>query len=89
MKWFLNLFTAHPNSIGETYWQHFLSASRISARLSIACASQLMHAIFPFIYPPFNSDIKSLTLFLKELDPKNRSQTAADVEGSNDSFGSD
>ena len=72
MKWLVKLFTEHPNSVGESYWQHFMSASRISARLGIACSSQLVHAIFPFIYPPLESDIESLMKFLDESQPEKR-----------------
>jgi|TARA_R110001583_G_scaffold48_4_gene536 hypothetical protein len=89
MKRLLNLFTTHPNSIGETYVQHFFSATRISGRLGIACLSQFTHAVLPFIHPPFGSDTRSLTLFLKELEPKNRSKLAANIEDLNDNFGSD
>ena len=89
MKRFLNLFTSHPNSIGETYWQHFLSASKISARLGIACLSQFTHAVLPFIHPPFGSDTRSLTIFLKKSESKNRSKLAANIEDLNDNFGSD
>jgi predicted HD phosphohydrolase len=74
MKWLINLFTAHPRSVGETYWQHLFVASKISARLSIACSSQLIHGVLPFIKPPFKSDVKSLSLFLKEMDAEVRKQ---------------
>ena len=89
MKRLLNLFTTHPNSIGETYVQHFFSATRISGRLGIACLSQITHAVFPFIHPPMSSDVKSLIKFLKEADPKSRSQTTTNYEEFNDYFGSD
>ena len=78
MKWLLNIFTAHPSEVGETYWQHFISASRISARLGIACSSQLVHAILPFVHPPFKSDVESLSLFLDELHPSKRKQQKED-----------
>ena len=78
MKWLMNLFTAHPRSVGETYCEHLLAASRISARLSIACSSQLVHAVFPFIHPPLGSDVKSLLKFLNEVDPDTRSHSIPD-----------
>jgi len=68
----MKIFTDHPHSVGETYWQHFVSASKISARLGVACISQVAHAIFPFIYPPFKSDVESLSIFLEELHPEKR-----------------
>tara|TARA_Y100001963_G_C6539288_1_gene334760 strand:+ start:163 stop:393 length:231 start_codon:yes stop_codon:yes gene_type:complete len=74
MRWLIKRFTEHPRSVGETYWQHFFSASRISARFAVACTSQLVHAIFPFVQPPLKSDINSLTLFLNEMQPDVRKQ---------------
>ena len=78
MKWLINLFTAHPRSVGETYCEHFLAAARLSTRLSIACSSQLVHAVFPFVSPPFGSDVKSLALFLDEMNPDIRKQKKED-----------
>jgi len=89
MKWLLNLFTEHPRSIGETYWQHFCVASRLSARLSIACSSQLAHAVFPFIKPPFGSDVNSLMNLLQEVNPQKRSTNNVDYEDLDDLFGAD
>jgi hypothetical protein len=78
VKWLINLFTAHPRSVGETYCEHFLAASRISARLGIACSSQLVHAVLPFVHPPFGSDVKSLLKLLNEVDPDARSRSIPD-----------
>ena len=78
MKRLIDLFTVHPHSVGETYYEHFLAAAMISMRLGIACLSQLAHAIFPFIYPPFGADIKSLLKFLNETDPRTRSRSIPD-----------
>ena len=89
MKWIFKIFTDHPRAVGETYWTHFLSASKISMRCGIGCLSQFVHAVLPFIHPPFASDVKSLTQFLKELDPKSRSQKTVNTEGLSDHFGSD
>ena len=72
MKQLIRIFTEHLDTVNETYWQHFFSASRISARLGIACAAQLVHAILPFIHPPFKSDLVSLSLFLEDMQPKKR-----------------
>ena len=89
MKWLLNLFTEHPSSVNETYWQHLCAASRLSARLSIACSSQLAHAFFPFIKPPFGSDVDSLMRLLEELNPQNRAASNAEDEDLDELFGAD
>lgn len=44
---FLHAFTEHPASVGETYLQHFVFATRFSLRLFGAASAALIHAIFP------------------------------------------
>lgn len=41
------LFTAHPKSIGETYWQHWKTAFRIWLRLLFASLALLVHMWVP------------------------------------------
>jgi hypothetical protein len=43
-------FTAHPATVGETYWQHLRTASGFSLRLIGAGAACLVHAVFPFLF---------------------------------------
>ena len=66
------LFTKHPREVNETYLSHFKNATKLSTRLAIACPMQLIHAIFPFICPPLNSDIDSLIEFLNNMHPDER-----------------
>ncbi len=40
-------FTEHPRSVGESYAEHFLAASRFGLRLLKAGLACLMHAILP------------------------------------------
>lgn len=44
-----NIFTDHPHSIGETYWEHFLFACRFSFGMLLGGFACLIHAIFPFL----------------------------------------
>jgi len=47
-------------------WQ----ALDISFRMGLACVTQLIHAIFPFIFPILGTDVWSLLGFLtKKLPP--------------------
>ena len=55
----LNAFTAHPASVGETYWQHFFFATRFSLRLFGAAFAALIHAILPFLFDKTASNIVS------------------------------
>ena len=45
-----NPFTAHPNSVNETYWQHFGFALRFGYKMTIGGIAALLHAIFPFLF---------------------------------------
>ena len=46
----LRLFTDHPNSVGETYLEHFHFASRFGVQLLVAGAACLIHGILPFLF---------------------------------------
>ena len=73
------LFTHHPYSVGETYWQHFWQALSISFKMGIACIAQLIHAVFPFIFPPLGTDLWSLLNFLTKKLPPRRSNADEDT----------
>lgn len=45
-----NPFTTHPNSVNETYWQHFFFALRFGFKMTLAGIAVLAHAIFPFMF---------------------------------------
>jgi hypothetical protein len=44
------LFSEHPASVGETYWQHLLRASWFGSRMMLAAGACFVHAIFPFLF---------------------------------------
>ena len=70
-----SLFIKHPQEVGETYTEHLCSAAKIAIRLGIACPMQLLHAIFPFICPPLNSNVDSLIQFLSCMQPQRRKES--------------
>jgi hypothetical protein len=45
-----NLFTDHPATVGETYWQHLGAAWGFSWRLMAAALACLIHALLPFLF---------------------------------------
>ena len=51
-----NPFTKHPNSVGETWFQHFKFSAKIGIRLLVSSLYFLIHATFPFIelYKKYN-----------------------------------
>jgi len=57
----MNIFTKHPSSVDETYLEHMLNASKMGFLFLISSVFQFIHAIFPFVHPPFGMDVKSLS----------------------------
>ena len=45
-----NPFTAHPASVGETYFQHFRFALRFGTRMTLGGVAAIVHAFFPFLF---------------------------------------
>ena len=44
------LFTRHPATVGETYWQHLGAAWGFSWRMMVASLACLVHALLPFLF---------------------------------------
>jgi len=44
------IFTEHPSSVGETYWQHLGTAWGFSWRMMLASLACLIHALLPFLF---------------------------------------
>lgn len=51
-----NIFTEHPHSIGETYFQHFYHASRFGLGMIIGGTACCLHAFFPFLFKKTGSN---------------------------------
>jgi hypothetical protein len=47
MRMFAKLFTDHPASVGESYFQHFGVASRFGAKMILGGLGALVHAFVP------------------------------------------
>jgi hypothetical protein len=43
-------FTEHPESVGETYFEHMLSASWFAMTMFVGAVACLLHAILPFAF---------------------------------------
>ena len=67
-----NLFTDHPAEVGETYFEHLKSALEITGRLAVATHCHLLHAVLPFIKPPFRNDLETLIKDLNQMKPECR-----------------
>ncbi len=44
------LFTEHPQSIGESYFQHMSNAFSFGKKMFFASVTCIIHGIFPFLY---------------------------------------
>jgi hypothetical protein len=47
---FIRLFTQHPRSVGESYFEHMGSATVFGSRMVVAGCACLLHGIFPFLF---------------------------------------
>lgn len=60
------LFFAHPRKVGESYGQHASIAASFGAKMVVAGAKCLVHAVIPAVFPTAASDqVRSLH---RELD---------------------
>ena len=44
------LFTAHPQTVGESYGEHLLRASSFGVRMMLAGVACMLHGILPFLF---------------------------------------
>lgn len=51
-----HLFTDHPASVGETYFQHLCTATGFAARMFIGAIACFLHALLPFAFRHTGSD---------------------------------
>ena len=52
-----SLFSDHPASVGESYWQHLAVALSFSLRLFLGALACLVHAFLPFLFVKTGSAI--------------------------------
>ncbi len=50
------LFTEHPASVGETYFEHLCAATGFAARMMLGGAACFLHALLPFAFRRTGSD---------------------------------
>lgn len=52
-----NIFTEHPESIGETYLQHMKYASIFGIKMVIGGLACIIHAFLPFLFKNTGSNV--------------------------------
>jgi hypothetical protein len=66
-----NIFTKHPNSIGEGYFEHMKFASLFGLNMIVGGLACIIHAIFPFLFQKTGSDyLLKMTYTFVERMPK-------------------
>ncbi len=66
-------FTEHPESTGETYWEHLWFTSTMSARFLSATIVIMIHGIFPFLLTKAASNqTEAIYRIMKDRIPKSR-----------------
>ena len=50
------IFKKHPNSVGETYFEHMRNAMRVAFKIQIVVFIILIHSVFPFLFEHLGSD---------------------------------
>ena len=45
-----NIFTKHPNELGESYLRHMYNALRYSFTFILLFSVSLIHSVFPFLF---------------------------------------
>ncbi|QUL36997.1 DUF6356 family protein [Erythrobacter sp. JK5] len=43
-------FTEHPASVGESYFEHFLHATRFGVRMVLGGFACMLHGLLPFLF---------------------------------------
>lgn len=51
------IFTDHPASVDETYFEHMAFAGKFSGKLFLAAFAALIHALLPFLFESTASGI--------------------------------
>ena len=51
------LFTEHPHSIGETYFEHLICAAGYGLRMIFSGIAAIIHSFFPFLFETTASDL--------------------------------
>ena len=71
-----NLFSKHPASVGETYFEHLCVAMGFAVRMILGGIACLLHGFFPFAFQRTGSECIS-QLYERMVLHRNRNVSAA------------
>ena len=74
------LFTEHPHSIGETYFEHLICAAGYGLRMIVAGIAAIIHSVFPFLFETTASDLaKEITGDVKTRNDESDSSKKTEI----------
>lgn len=53
----VKIFTRHPNEVGESYVEHFKTASSFGVPMILGGLACLLHGVFPFLFEKSGSKL--------------------------------
>ena len=66
-----NIFTEHPQKVGETYFEHMRNALRFSVTFSLLVVVSVIHSILPFLFTKTASCVvQAMAVHMKEREEK-------------------
>lgn len=71
------LFTDHPSSVGETYFEHLCAATGFAVSMVLGGVACFLHALFPFAFVKTGSECISRLHHRMVLHRNARSASAA------------
>ena len=75
----MKLFTEHPQTVGETYSEHFVMASSFGFPMILAGLACILHGIFPFLFEKTGSNLVK-TLYDRMVTNRVKSKTSQATE---------
>ena len=76
----MNVFTAHPASVGETYFQHLRFALRFGTRMTLGGIAALVHALLPFCFVTTAGRISDELVEMRATARARNSRAATDAD---------
>ena len=74
------LFTDHPHSMNETYFEHLICAAGYGFRMIFAGFAAIIHSIFPFLFETTASDLaKEITGDVKTRNDESDSSKKTEI----------
>jgi hypothetical protein len=71
----IDLFKAHPATVGETYWQHLWFATQTGMTMIAGGSACFLHGLFPFLFVTTGS--RTIRRLARRLENRGSQQVTA------------